>query len=195
MIYRAAIILAMFVFLAGCASNPPLRTFVLSTPFVSVAGTSSVLNEPRVQLQPVSVPDYMDTTDILTRSGQNEVTTSSTGRWGERLSQGLTHALAAALVARLPHDFVTLDPSHGKSNRQIMVSVDAFDVWPDGHSALVATWTVLENDDRIVAVEGRGNFNTPPTETPDLASDAVVVAAMTSAISQLADSIALSAAH
>ena len=40
---------------------------------------------PVVELKPVSLPDYLNSTDILLRDGQNELTASPTGRWGERL--------------------------------------------------------------------------------------------------------------
>jgi uncharacterized lipoprotein YmbA len=191
MIRQMAIALGVVFFLESCASNPPQHIFVLSTPVPSQVGTSSVSDVPRVQLQTVSVPDYMDTTDILTRTGQNEIKPSSTGEWGERLSRGLTHALAATLVGRLPGDLVTLDPSHGRSDRQVRVSVDALDVWPDGRCVLAATWTVFGNDGRTVVVEGRGTFTSSPAGMSALASDTAIVAAMTSAIDKLADSIAL----
>jgi len=191
MIRPSAMILAVLFCLASCASNPPQHTFVLSTPVPSLAGTSRVTDEPRVQLQTVAVPDYMDTTDILTRTGQNEIKASSTGQWGERLSQGVTHALATGLASRLPHDFVTLDPSHGKLDRQVMVRVDALDVEPDGHCVVDATWTVFWNDGRTVVVEGRGTFTSSSSGTSALASDTAIVAAMTSAIDKLADGIAL----
>ena len=45
------------------------------------------LNLPLLLLPRVSVPDYLDTTDMMIRDGQNELRVSQTGRWGERGSK------------------------------------------------------------------------------------------------------------
>ena len=89
---------------------------------VSTAGAAAA---PVLQLRRVLVPDYLDTTDILLRVGQHELQASHTGRWGERLSVGITHALRADLADRLPKDTVLLGPSADRSARQILVTVDS----------------------------------------------------------------------
>jgi uncharacterized lipoprotein YmbA len=142
-----------------------------------------------VQLERVLVPDYLDTTDILTRAGGHELQSSQTGQWGERLSLGITHALRADLAVRLPSRVVAGTQPTDKTVRQILVSVDRFDVWVDGHCILTANWSLIEKDERDAVLTEHGAFTTPAASdgTP---GDATVVAAMANAVSQLADSIA-----
>jgi uncharacterized lipoprotein YmbA len=142
-----------------------------------------------VQLQRILLPDYLDTTDLVLRSGAHELKVSPTGRWGERLSIGLTDALAAALAVRLPQDAVVLDPAGEPAARRVLVDVAAFDVWPDGHCVLAASWTVLARDPAAAAVSGRETFDLA-AGGPAAAGDAAVVAAMAQAVGRLADRVA-----
>jgi uncharacterized lipoprotein YmbA len=136
------------------------------------------------------MPDYLDTTDLLLRSGQNELKVSATGRWAERLSDGLNHALTADLVLRLPGDQVTAAPPTTRLERQILVTVEAFDIRPDGRCILTAGWTILDKNNETVLVSERGAFVASAKDGSGGATDADIVAAMTTAIGQLADAIA-----
>jgi uncharacterized protein len=135
----------------------------------------------------VLIPDYLDTTDILLRVGAHEIHESTTGRFGERLSLGVTQALRSDLAARLPLYTVTLAHRAEKPARQILVTVDAFDVWPTGRCVLVADWSILDADQRAVLSTDRGTFTTAAAANP---GDGAIVAAMADAVRQLADRIA-----
>jgi uncharacterized lipoprotein YmbA len=173
--------------LAGCAGNPTPAIYVLSTPTSAPVSSSSGGNLPVLQVRIVSVPDYLDSTDILLRVGPNELKASPTGRWGERLSRGITTALAANLASRLPGTLVAAGPSLDTPSRQLQVDVEAFDVQADGRSVLAARWSVLSGDARTVRSSGRATFTVP---AKGQASDSAIVAAMTEAVGQLADSTA-----
>lgn len=178
---------AALLLLASCSASPLLGVYVLSTPSTAPAAISNGINEPRLQLQKVSVPDYLDSTDILLRVGKNELKASKTGQWGERLSKGMTDALAAALGRRLPGFLVTSAATHGEPGRRLLVDVEALDVQPDGRCAMSANWTVLSEDGRTVRASGRGSFEVASAATT---GDATVVAAMTNIVGQLAASVA-----
>ncbi len=135
------------------------------------------------------MPDYLDTTDLLLRHGPHELTVSLSARWGERLSQGLTHALAAALAARLSPDIIDLDQGDEKAERQILVHVTALDLWPDGRCTLNAGWTVLEKDTRKVVVAAQAVVEIPAAG-PGAVGDGALVAAMARAVGELADRVA-----
>jgi len=175
--------------LTGCASDPPARIYVLSPPAEDKPQGSVAVDAPVLQLQRIVLPDYLDTTEILLRIGTNEIKASPTGRWGERLSEGLEHALAAALAARLPQDRVTLASRADRSATRVLVTVDAFDVGPDGHSVLKAGWAILDPNAVTAPRTGSGIF-TAPALTGAI-GDASIVAAMARTIGQLADRIAL----
>ena len=174
--------------LIGCASSTPRNIYVLSVPADPVAGVHAEDGRPIVELRTVELPDYLDNTDILQRGGRNELKASSTGRWGERLSVGITHALAVALTRRLPSDQVIQSSSSEQPGRMVQVDIDAVDIQPDGRCVLTARWTILQEDRRTVARTERGTF---VTQSPSGGvSDASVVSAMEAAVEQLADRIA-----
>ncbi|MDB6082559.1 MAG: hypothetical protein JWN43_440 [Gammaproteobacteria bacterium] len=186
------IALMAVICVGGCMSGRAQRVYALAEAAHAPVEKGDAA-APVLQIRRVLVPDYLDTTDILTRIGQHELHASSSGRWGERLSLGLTHALRADLAVRLPLVAVMLAPPPGKSDREVLVAVDALDVWPDGRCVLVANWTVVDRNGRSVVTAGGGTFGTPPMRTVD-PGDAAIVTAMADALAQLADSIALSAA-
>ncbi len=167
-------------------SGPPPAEYALGPLPAAAAAIVPQTGLPVVQVKRVQLPEYLDTTDILERRG-NQLVPSPTGRWGERLSVGMTRAIAALLAARLPRMAVTATPQARRPARQILVDVAAFEPRPDHEVVLVARWTITDGSAReeltaqqatlVEAIEGTG--------------DSAVVAAMLHALSDLADQIAV----
>lgn len=183
----AALGVALLAGALGCASLPPRKVYVLNSAKdpaeVSVTSTAPVL-----RLERVLVPDYLDTTDILTRVGGHELRSSQTGQWGERLSLGITHALRDDLAVRLSTPVLAGTQPADQAVRRISVSIETFDVWADGHCILTANWSLLDKDKGNAVLMEQGAFTAAASgENP---GDAMVIAAMANAVSQLADSIA-----
>jgi uncharacterized lipoprotein YmbA len=188
----ALILVALTSVVAGCISGRARQIYVLNDAVDTPLDSKAATGRTELQLERVLVPDYLDTTEILSRVGEHELHASSSGRWGERLSLGIMHALWADLAIRLPQDRVMFARAPEKSARQILVNVDAFNVWPNGHSVLAANWTILDTDRTVVLAAGRGTFIVPPDRSGK-PSDGAVVSAMADALRQLAESIALAA--
>jgi len=148
----------------------------------TVVGARPVLALPRVL-----VPDYLDTTELVIRVGDHEIHESATARFAERLSLGVTHALRSDLAARLPQYSVALAQSADGPAREILVSVDAFDVWRSGRCELVADWSILDADHRTLLSAGHGSFTTFAGAN---SAEGAIVTAMAQAVRQLADRIA-----
>jgi len=185
----AVLIAALLAGTVGCASLPSRKIYVLDNANDADMEASAASAAPVLRLERVLVPDYLDTTDILTRAGEHELRSSQTGQWGERLSLGITHALRADLAVRLPTRIVAGTQPTDKTVRQILVSVDTFDVWADGHCILTANWSLLEKDERDAVLTEHGAF-TALAASGGIPGDATVIAAMANAVSQLADRIA-----
>lgn len=176
----------------GCLSHREYRhTYSLDGAVDDAADTQAVGERPVIQLQRVLIPDYADTTGILLRVGVHEIHESATGRFGERLSLGVTHALRSDLASRLPLYSVVLVQPAARPAPQILVNVDAFDVRPSGRCVLVADWTLLGADRRTLLSADRGTFTTAAAGVN--ASDAAIVAAMAEVVRHLADRIASTA--
>jgi hypothetical protein len=186
---RPLLLSALISMAAGCLSHREYRdVYSLDGALDSPTQAGAVVERPVMQLERVLIPDYLDTTDILTRVGEHEIHESAAGRFGERLSLGVTHALRSELASRLPLYTITLARSADGAARQILVNVDAFDVWPTGRCVLVADWTILDADRRTLLSADRGTFTTAAAGVN--LGDGAIVAAMADAVRQLADRIA-----
>ncbi len=188
----ALICVALTAVVAGCISGRARQIYVLNDAVDTASDNKAAKGRTELQLERVLVPDYLDTTEILSRVGEHELHASSSGRWAERLSLGIMHALWADLAIRLPQDSVIFARAPENAARQILVSVDAFDVWPNGHCVLAANWTILDTDRTVVLAAGGGTFIVP-AEGSGKPSDGAIVSAMAEALGQLAESIALAA--
>ena len=177
--------------IAACASTPPARLYVLGDPPEPTQAVEVQSGRPVVQLLPVSVPDYLDTREMLRRDGRNEVTPSPTGLWAERLLVGATHALAASLATHLRDVVIATDPSGVPPSRQIIVDVLAFEIGTDGRCLLTARWSFVSGDGVRVLHRESDSF----VEQAAQSSDANVAAAMTRAIHRLALQIAAASRH
>jgi uncharacterized lipoprotein YmbA len=175
----------MMLLFGGCAASPPRHIFVLGSATDTRSADAVAQTDATVQVMTVAVPDYLDSTDILRRTGPNEVVASPSGRWCERVSVGLTDALTARLTMLLPHrTIITTELPHPAT--QLQVAVERFDVSPDGTCVLQARWDVLAPRGKSGSFAGRGTFGARAAS----GDDAALAAAMTQAINQLAARIA-----
>jgi uncharacterized lipoprotein YmbA len=140
---------------------------------------------PIVEVGRVQLPDYLDTTDILERRG-NQLVPSETGRWGERLSIGMTHALIISLASGLPWMMVTGTSPAERPALQVLVDVAAFESRAGGQVVLVARWVVADGASRrIIAVQ-----QTSLVGAVAGSGDSAVVAAMSRLVEELAAQVA-----
>ena len=183
-------ILAMGFALAGCGGGPQPAIYVLGEPAAPTPAVTSEVGLPVVLVKPVEVPEYLDTTDLQERRG-GEMIPSRTGRWGERLSVGITGALAAALAPRLPRMAVTVPPPVERPALQVFVDVEEFEPRTEGPVIFVSRWTVMDGTARRAVMSERTSLIEPVAGT----GDAERVAAMTNAIDRLAARIAAAIAR
>jgi uncharacterized protein len=180
--------LAIAILVSACsASGPPPELYVLGDAGRPRPEAVSQLDDPIVEVKPVRVPDYLDTTDIFTRGPGGRIVASQSARWGERLSVGMTRAVATSLEARLPQLAVTTTPPLEHPRWQVLIDLDAFEVQPGGPSVLIARWSVREGRGGQKLREERITLSTPVGR----GGDQEVVAAMTRQVDQLVDRIAL----
>jgi len=182
-------VLPIAAMLAGCASTPDQAVYVMPAPIGATAGPRAGPGGLALNLRPVTLPDYLDTTDLVTRGGKYDITASRTGRWGERLSEGVTRSLAADLCHRLQAHIVADGPMEAPLVR-IEVTVSAFDVTTTT-SVLAASWTVVWQGDRRSPAIGHGTFSARIAQP---GGDLTVVAAMAETVAELSDGIAATTA-
>jgi uncharacterized lipoprotein YmbA len=186
----------MLLCVAACSSGAPRRIYLLTPPIDPTATTRtrpSPAGDPmapkqRLEVRRILVPDYLDSTDILMRSGSDEVKASATGRWGERLSLSLTRALGADLAARMPQYSIVQDGSRN-AQRQLRITVDALDLWPSGRCVLTANWSIVDQDSALPVTSGSGTFDGLIAGGTTTGTDVSLVEAVARTLGKLADSI------
>ncbi len=171
--------------LPGCRCGPPPAEYILGTMPEATATSVAATGLPVVEVKRVQLPDYLDRTDILERR-DNELVPSRTSRWSERLSVGMTRALAASLAARLPGMLVTATPAVERPAREVLVDVAAFESRADQRVVLVARWSIVDG----VSRQTLSSEQTSLVETIGGTGDRAVVTAMSHAVEDLADRVA-----
>jgi uncharacterized lipoprotein YmbA len=185
---RPTVLLIVAFSLAGCIGGAPSAVYVMSPARDSKQTQTTDANMPAFQVETASLPSFLDNSDILVRRGPYVLDASSTGRWGERLSLGITHALSADLTKKLPGYRVSLERSETPTSLRLQLEVDSFDVYPDGHCVLAASWTFVQKSGTSPPAFGRGVFTTPASLAQH-AGDEELVSAMAQTIAELADAI------
>jgi uncharacterized lipoprotein YmbA len=175
------------ILLSACSpAGPPPELYVLGDAARPGPEPASPLDDPIVEVKPVRVPDYLDTTDIFTRESGGRIVASRSARWGERLSVGVTRAVATSLEARLPRLVVTTSPPLEHPRWQVLIDLDAFEVQPGGLSVLTARWSIRDGRGGQKLREERISLSAPI----DRGNDQEVVKTMTRQVGQLVGCIA-----
>ena len=140
------------VAISGCA-GPPKQEYVLRAATAPKAASAVQTALPIVQIERVLLPDYLDTRDILTRR-DGRVEPSESARWAERLSVGMTRALAMSLATQLTGIVVTSAQPLDPPVLRVLVDVIAFELTGDRQVVLAARWTFIDGTGRrSLAVE------------------------------------------
>jgi len=119
---RAALSLATV--LAGCTVLSPKADH--SNLFVLTA-TSSQRGTPVplvVGVGSLTLPDYLDRAQIVTRQGEHHIALAELDRWGEPLRDGIVRTLRLDLATELGSESVVADARHGAADVDLVVSVE-----------------------------------------------------------------------
>jgi uncharacterized lipoprotein YmbA len=153
----------LVLLLIACQSEPsrlyllnssPGPSFSAETVLVSPgAGRSSGQASAPVVAVRVTLPDYLDTTDIVLRTGANELKPDHDAQWGESLARAAARVMTENLAAGLPAAEVMMWPSRSSRAADYIVAVDLsrFDSDPAGDTVAEGRWTITDAAGREVA--------------------------------------------
>lgn len=180
--------LALSAAVAGCAVTQPTNFYTLSPatgPNVSKRSADGLV----IGLGPITLPQYLDRPDIVTREGANQMRLSEFSKWAEPLEPLLTRIMAEDLYAILDANDVIPVPQRGDIPLDRVVEVDfsRFDADASGQVVLDARWRVYQGDNETLLASGRSQVTEQGAPVPDF--DAIV-AAMSRALGQASEEIA-----
>ncbi|MDD1620805.1 MAG: PqiC family protein [Methylococcaceae bacterium] len=146
----AYFLLISALLLSGCASNTPLRFYMLNaeTDQAAKASTSAFDEQLVLGVGPIHVPDYLDRPQIVVAVGENQYRLDEQHRWAERLDQNIGRALAQLVADQTGVEQVVRFPWSQKQRIDYQISVDilAFHQTAGGNSQLLAQWRVKHQD-------------------------------------------------
>lgn len=179
--------LAMLTALAvsACAARP-LKLYTLNDP--AALGPPGQLRPgaPVIEVDRLTLPDYIDTLDILLRRG-SVLERSDGARWASRLSILATNLLTARLATRAPDALVTDQWRGTAADYRLMVQVTRLDVTTAGVASLNAYWQIIPRNPQLRTVRDRTRIRV----TGPVATDQEVVDLETELFERLAGAIRL----
>jgi uncharacterized protein len=130
--------------LAGCSNTPPTRFYVLS----GIDDQPAALPGKGVAIGigPVTLPQYLNRPQIVTRIGSNQMAFAEFDQWGGDLNDNVTRVVAANLSSLLKTDRVSLYPWKDEApiDEQVTIDVVNFEQDVDGSSLLTAYWSIVD---------------------------------------------------
>ena len=151
---------AVLLLVIGCAgsSKPSSFYFLPILPESEAVG----LKEGGVSIEvgPISVPTYLDTTQITTAGKDNRIYTDQFNRWAEPLKDSFQRVLTENLAILLKTVNVYMFPQRREvaADFQIEITVSRFYAQVDGTAVLTAYFTVIGDDGNTVLARKRSSI-------------------------------------
>jgi len=172
-------------FLAGCATSPASKFYTLSA--VQVVEQSSNAAPVAIAIDPVTVPELVDRSQIVTKLDTNRVSIDEFARWAEPLKSQIPRVLAADLARFIPGAIVSTYPQRVDDNAyRVSVDVQSFDASTNGAVTVAVIWSVRAPN-RRERVSGRSVVH----ETADGPGYDALVKAHSRALASVASDIAV----
>lgn len=185
---------ALVAVFSGCFGTSPASRFYTLTPVETLKPSVNSGLDVAVMVGPVTIPDYLDRRQIMTRSGRNELVLAEFDRWGGSLDGEITRVLIAGLGERLAPIRIAVLPWRSSSLTdarriyRIPITVTRFDGTPGESVTLNAAWGVevkeAKKEETLLATEST------ITEEVRGKDYGALVAAMGSAVDRLGKEIA-----
>jgi hypothetical protein len=171
--------------LLGSCGAPPLTVYTLGPPATAADAAPLGRTPVVIAVARVSIPDDLDTEDIVVRANGSTLRRSRSGRWASRLSLGITDRLTQRLAERRPDALVTDRPLSDTPTWRVLVNIGRLDVTTAGVATLDADWLIVRHGSSGQARPDRGHFSA----TGPVATDQDVVTLVGRLLDQLAGAI------
>lgn len=139
--------IAAGLLLCGCAATTPTRFYTLSSLASASGEATPKLPHVAVGVGPVTLPEYLNRPQIVTRAGRNRIILADFDSWAEPLDGLFARILTENLSLLLGTDDVVPLPLRRtiRLDYDVEVNVTRFDVDSGGHAVLDARWEVYRD--------------------------------------------------
>ncbi len=178
------------IFLGGCARSQTPRFYTLS-PMQSDEESlrrSNPAQKPVIGIGPLKLADYLDQSNLVTRTTDNQVVKAEYDRWAGSFKDDLLNILAENIGSLVPASEIYLYPWRGSVpvDYQVVLEVVRCDGRLGEAAVLVARWSLFAGPGKNLLKMHRFSWREPVTG-PDYAS---LVAAESRAVAKLSQEIA-----
>jgi uncharacterized lipoprotein YmbA len=159
----------------GCSGTSKPSTFYLLKPIPEPESSSLHQGGPVLEIGPITIPAYLDRTQIATTADGQKLYMDQFNRWAEPLKNSLERVLAENMAILLNTANVYIHPQRHEiaTDYQIEIAISRFAADADGTAVLVAYWSVMDNDGRAIMPRKR-SLIIEPAASGDM--DAIVLA-------------------
>ena len=185
-VHVAVLLLALVICLSACAGKSASSKFYVLSPLPQ--SKLSGADGTTIGVFPVSMPDYLDRPQIVTRVSENEIKLDEFSRWAEPLKESFYTALVDNLSTLLNHEKI-IKTSHNlgtPTTLQVGVEVLQFDGALGGYVVLSVKWGLFGERGKNVLIAKRSSFKEPT----GAATYEALVAAQSRAVAALSREIA-----
>ena len=158
-----AILGAVMALLWGCASTTqPSKFYVLSALTQPEATTQVTTSDADmlIGIGPITLPAYLNRSQIVTRTSENELKLAEFHLWAEPLKENISRVLMESLSNLLNTNRIVIYPWRASISvaYQITLDVVRFDVGSDGNAVMNVYWTVYDKDGKEELLKKKSIF-------------------------------------
>lgn len=159
--------------LLGCATTPPSSFYAL-IPIEAASVRSAPLDErwPRIALGPLSIPDFLDRPQLVSRDGV-ALHIDELHRWGGSLAEEFLRVWGENLAHLLETSQVFVYPSEANApvDFRILADLLRFEAGADGATHLKVRWVVVDPGHGDARIVRESTYRRPLPSAPGVASD------------------------
>lgn len=175
----------------GCSGTSPRSNYYLLS-VVNSDSTDKFINTNEggviLGIGPVSLPEYIDRRQVVTRTSQNEITFSEFERWAEPLRNSFIRVFKENLAVLVNTDDIFIYPWAQGAGVEYIITADVirFDAVPADSAVLEVRWSLWRGNDRMMLINKKSLFKTPLKSS----QYDVLVAAMSSSLNEFSREVA-----
>ena len=164
MFHRFSVCVCLMVWgaLAGCASSPPSSFYKLNALTEPNQNLQGQVDESCLSLGigPVTIPAYLDRSQIVTLLSQNKLQLADFHQWSEPLKDSVARVLSENLSKLLCTEYVVTFPLQGNRPIQFWITVDIshFEGTFGGQAQLSARWIIHQGEDKKLVMTKKSDY-------------------------------------
>ena len=144
----------------GCTGASKPSTFYLLTPLPESEAVGLEQDGVSIEVGPIVVPSYLDSTQIATAGDDYKVNTDQFNRWAEPLKDTIGRVLSENLAILLKTVNVYIYPQRRdvSADFQVEVTISRFYADKNGNAILAAYWSLIGKDGKTRMTRKRSSI-------------------------------------